>query len=54
VRYSTLVEKKSVIGDKVLPYPVTDPQIDIDTETDFAIAEFLLARRRSEENGSAA
>ncbi|OHA08685.1 MAG: hypothetical protein A3A44_00710 [Candidatus Sungbacteria bacterium RIFCSPLOWO2_01_FULL_60_25] len=47
VRYRTLVEKRSVIGDTVLPLLITEPWIDIDTDFDFEIAEYLLARRRT-------
>lgn len=43
----TLEEKRSVIGEKVLPYLVTDPQVDIDSELDLAVAEFFLQRRRT-------
>lgn len=43
--YRTLAEKKSVIGDVVLPYIVTEPQVDIDTEFDFEIAELVLRKR---------
>lgn len=41
----TLTEKRSVIGDRVLPYLVTEPHVDFDTELDFEIAEFFLSRR---------
>lgn len=45
VRYETLMNKKSVIGDIVLPYVVTEPQVDIDTAFDFELAEFILNTR---------
>ena len=48
MRYVTLTEKKSVIGDKVLPYLVTEPQVDIDSELDFEIAEFFLGKRKKQ------
>ena len=43
--HRTLAEKKSVIGDLVLPYIITEPQVDIDTEFDFEIAELILRKR---------
>lgn len=43
--YRTLVEKKSVIGERVLPYLITEPQVDIDTEFDFEVAELVLKKR---------
>lgn len=45
VRYKTLREKRSVIGEKVLPYFLTEPQVDIETPLDFEIAELLLKKR---------
>lgn len=45
VRYKTLREKRSVIGEKVLPYFLTEPQVDIETALDFEIAELLLKKR---------
>lgn len=47
VRYETLTKKRSVIGDKVLPYLVTEPQVDIDSETDFDLCEFYMERRKT-------
>ena len=44
VRYRTLREKKSVIGDTVLPYFVDHPQVDLDTDFDFDIAELILKK----------
>ncbi|RJQ36790.1 acylneuraminate cytidylyltransferase family protein [Candidatus Parcubacteria bacterium] len=44
VRYQTLREKKSVIGDKVLPYFVDHPQVDLDTDFDFDVAELILKK----------
>jgi len=46
VRYRTLLDQRSVIGKRVLPYLVRDPQVDIDTELDLEIAEYLLSRAR--------
>lgn len=43
--HKTLAEKKSVIGDVVLPYVVTEPHVDFDTELDFDMAELILKRR---------
>ena len=45
MRTSTVLEKKSVIGDNVLPYYLKRPTVDIDHLIDFEIAEFLLRRR---------
>lgn len=47
VRYRTLVDKKSVIGNKVLPFFITEPQVDIETEFDFEVAELILKKRGS-------
>lgn len=41
----TLLKKKSIIGDKVLPYVLKRPTVDIDSLHDFLIAELLLKRR---------
>ena len=41
----TVVQKKSVIGDRVLPYYLKHPTIDIDHLIDFEIAEMLLKKR---------
>jgi len=46
LRPSTLLEKKSVIGDKVLPYHLDRETIDIDTPIDFEIARMMLEKRR--------
>jgi N-acylneuraminate cytidylyltransferase len=46
-RTKTILEKKSVIGDVVLPYLLKRPTADIDQEIDFEIAEFLLGKRQS-------
>lgn len=42
MRSSTVREKNSVIGDKVLPYFLKRPTVDIDNNFDFQVAEFLL------------
>jgi CMP-N,N'-diacetyllegionaminic acid synthase len=41
----TILEKKSVIGDKVLPYFLKRPTVDIDNLADFEIAELLFAKK---------
>jgi N-acylneuraminate cytidylyltransferase len=41
----TLQDKKSIIGERVLPYVLARPTVDIDREIDFAIAELLLKMR---------
>lgn len=51
--HRTLAEKKSVIGDVVVPYIVTEPQVDIDTEFDFDVAELVLKKRAGGTNVSA-
>ena len=45
MRLSTVIEKKSVIGDHVLPYYLKRPTVDIDHTIDFDIAELLLKKR---------
>lgn len=44
-RLKTLLDKKSIIGDKVLPYYLNRPTIDIDTPIDFEIAELLIKNK---------
>jgi len=41
-RLKTLLNKKSIIGDKVLPYVLKRPTVDIDSIFDFKIAELIL------------
>lgn len=41
----TLQDKGSVIGEKVLPYVLRRPTVDIDTHFDFRIAELLMRER---------
>lgn len=41
-RLKTLLNKKSIIGDKVLPYMLRRPTVDIDSLFDFKIAEQAL------------
>lgn len=41
----TVEEKKSVIGERVLPYFLKRPTVDIDREIDFEIAELLFRKR---------
>ncbi len=45
MRTRTVLEKKSVIGDRVIPYFLKRPTIDIDHPIDFEIAEMLLKKR---------
>jgi len=45
MRLRTVLEKKSVIGDRVIPYFLKRPTIDIDHPIDFEIAEILLVRK---------
>lgn len=45
MRRRTVTEKKSVIGDRVIPYFLKRPTIDIDHPIDFEIAELLLPKR---------
>jgi len=45
MRARTILEKRSVIGDKVLPYLLKRPTIDIDNLFDFEIAELLFKKR---------
>lgn len=46
MRLATVLEKKSVIGDRVIPYFLKRPTIDIDHPIDFEIAEMLLRKRK--------
>lgn len=41
----TLLKKQSIIGDRVLPYVLQRPTVDIDSLYDFEIAELLLRKR---------
>jgi len=41
----TLRDKRSIIGERVLPFVLGRPTVDIDREIDFAIAEMLLKMR---------
>ena len=43
----TLREKKSVIGQNVLPLIIKEPVVDIDKEIDLRLAELLLEKRNS-------
>ncbi len=45
MRRRTVTEKKSVIGDRVLPYFLKRPTVDIDHPIDFEIAELLIKRK---------
>lgn len=42
----TLQDKKSIIGERVLPYVLDRPTVDIDREIDFAVAEMFLKMRK--------
>lgn len=46
MRRTTVTEKKSVIGDNVLPYLLKRPTVDIDHPIDFEFAELLMRKRR--------
>ncbi len=52
MRYRTVMEKKSVIGDCVIPYFLKRSTIDIDHLIDFEIGELLLKNLISEKNKS--
>ena len=41
----TVEDKKSVIGERMLPYVLERPTVDIDREIDFEIAEMLLQKQ---------
>lgn len=45
LRVSTVLNKKSVIGDTVLPFFLERPTVDIDKPIDFDFAELLLKKR---------
>lgn len=42
----TLRDKKSIIGERVLPFVLARPTVDIDREVDFAVAELFLRMRQ--------
>lgn len=46
MRRRTVTEKKSVIGDYVIPYVLKRPTVDIDHPIDFEIAELLLKKMK--------
>lgn len=46
MRLRTVIEKKSVIGDCVIPYILKRPTVDIDHPIDFEIAELLLKKQK--------
>ena len=46
MRLATVTEKKSVIGDCVIPYVLKRPTVDIDHLIDFEIAGLLLKNRK--------
>jgi CMP-N,N'-diacetyllegionaminic acid synthase len=49
-RYSQLVENKSILGDKILPYIMPrERSVNIDDEFDLKIADFLLNRKKNTE-----
>lgn len=41
----TILEKKSVVGERVLPFHLKRPTVDIDNAFDFEIAELILRNR---------
>lgn len=46
LRWSTLVEKREMAGDRIRYVEIPrEESVDIDTETDFILAEFLLEKR---------
>jgi len=45
VRLKTITDKKSIIGERVLPYELKRPTIDIDREFDFEIAELIMRKK---------
>ena len=51
VRYKTVIEKDSIIGDLVLPYLLKRPTIDIDTHLEFAVGEILMKEREQKHMG---
>ncbi len=46
MRTRTVTEKKSVIGDRVIPYLLKRLTVDIDHPIDFEIAELLMRKKR--------
>lgn len=51
VRPRTVLELNSMTGDRVLPFVIADPGIDIDYEESFQQAEELLTRRTTAHRG---
>ncbi len=45
-RYATVMEKKSVSGDRILPYVIEEENIDINSPIDWEFAEFLLSKKQ--------
>jgi CMP-N,N'-diacetyllegionaminic acid synthase len=52
LRYNTLINKKSMAGEKVIALNIQDEKytIDIDTEVDFILAEIILKQIKNKEN----
>lgn len=42
----TILEKRSVVGERVLPFYLNRPTVDIDNHFDFEIAELILKNRK--------
>ena len=49
-RLTTLLEKKSIIGDNVLPYIIPHQSVDIDVPIDFVLADIVMREQLSKEN----
>mgnify|MGYP001575396643 CR=1 FL=1 len=43
-RYETVMTKKSMCGDKILPIMLTDEVVDLDSPLDWEFAEFLISK----------
>jgi CMP-N,N'-diacetyllegionaminic acid synthase len=52
LRYNTLINKKSMAGEKVIALNIQDEKytIDIDTEVDFILAEIIFKQIKNKEN----
>jgi N-acylneuraminate cytidylyltransferase len=45
-RRATIMKKNSILGDKILPYLIDRPTVDIDTALDFRLAEVIIEEGR--------
>ena len=46
IKVENIIKKKFLHGNKVLPYNITSPTVDIDSKIDLEYAKFLLNKKR--------